>query len=96
MTALMAMASVLAAALLLSVLAVGLLLITKVLQSVRGSLEQIAMGVRAIETQSEAIPTGMSELVERFSPLAGELERAAERLTAAGRELGRWRMGAED
>lgn len=96
MMVLMTLASVLAAALLLSVLAVGLLLITKVLQSVRGSLEQIAMGVRAIETQSESLPTGMGELVERFSPLAGDLERAAERLTVAGRGLDRWKTAPED
>lgn len=95
MTVLMSLASVLAAALLLSVLAVGLLLITKVLQSVRASLEQIAMGVRAIETQSESLPTGMGKLVEHFSPLAGDLERGAERLTAAGRELDHWETAPE-
>lgn len=96
MSALMTLASILAAALLLSVLAVGLLLIVKVLQSVRGYLEQIAMGVRAIEKQSEAIPTGMAELVERFSPLAGDLQRAAERLDVAGRGLERRRTSTRD
>lgn len=87
MTALMTLASVLAAALLLSILTVGLLLIVKVLQSVRGYLEQIAMGVRAIEKQSASIPTGMGTLMERFSPLSDDLQRAAERLDVAGRAL---------
>lgn len=87
MTPLMTVASVVAAALLLSVLIVGLLLIVKTLHSVRGYLEQIAMGVRAIETQAGGIPPGLSQLVERFSPLAGKLERAGERLDVVGRSL---------
>lgn len=87
MSLLMTLASVLAAALLLSVLCVGLLLIVKTLQSARGSLEQIAMGVRAIETQVTSYPGAVDELTERVSPLGGQVGRAAERLDEAGRAL---------
>lgn len=87
MTVILAVASVVTGAVLLSVLIVGLFLIVKPLQSVRGYLEQIAMGVRAIETHARSIPHGLAELTERLAPLDEELARAAERLEAAGRAL---------
>lgn len=87
MTVLLTIATVLAAAVLLTVLALGLLLIIKVLQSVRGYLEQTAMGVRAIETHAKSIPRGLRALTDELEPLADELGRAAERLAAAGRAL---------
>ncbi|MBW3554610.1 MAG: hypothetical protein KY466_13935 [Gemmatimonadetes bacterium] len=87
MTVLMSIASVVAAAVFLTILALGLLLIVKPLQSVRGYLEQIAMGVRAIETHAQSIPHGLAELTERLEPLGEELGRAAERLDEAGRAL---------
>lgn len=83
----MVVATVLAMAVLLTVLALGLLLIVKSLHSVRGYLEQIAMGVRAIETHAKSMPGGLGELTEQMEPLGEELGRAAERLTAAGRGL---------
>lgn len=87
MTLLLTVASVLAASILLTVLALGLLLIVKPLQSVRGYLEQVAMGVRAIETHAESIPTGLGELTEHLEPLGDDLGRAADRLEAVGRAL---------
>lgn len=93
MTVLMAIASVVAAALLLTVLALGLLLIVKPLHSVRGYLEQIAMGVRAIETHVTSIPGGLAELTDRFRPLGEDLDRAAARLDDAGRALASRRTG---
>lgn len=92
MTVLLAIASVVAAALLLTVLALGLLLIVKPLQSVRGYLEQIAMGVRAIETHAKSMPPALGELSEGLAPRGEELRRAAERLDAAGAALAaRWK-----
>lgn len=93
MMVLMSIASVVGAAVFLTVLALGLLLIVKPLQSVRGYLEQIAMGVRAIETHAKSIPHGLGELTERLEPLAEELGRAAERLDEAGRALASRRTG---
>lgn len=55
-TLLLAVLSVLAVWALLGVLAIGLVMVLKTLQSVRGWLERIAMGVRAIE--SETAPLG--------------------------------------
>lgn len=51
MTLLLTILTVLAVWTLLAVLAMGLFLILKVLQNVRGYLEKIAWGVRAIEHQ---------------------------------------------
>lgn len=83
----MVVATVLAVAVLLTVLALGLLFIVKALQSVRGYLEQVAMGVRAIETHAKSMPGGLGELREQLEPLSKDLGRAAERLTDAGRAL---------
>jgi uncharacterized protein YoxC len=87
MTPLLVVLSVLVAALLLSVLALGLLLIMKTLQSVRGSLEQIAMGVRAIETQAGGIGPGVAAVTGELRPLAETLASAAERLGRLSPEL---------
>jgi hypothetical protein len=56
MTVLLTIYSVLAVWALLTALVVGLLLVLKALESVRGSMEKIAMGVRAIER--ETLPLG--------------------------------------
>ena len=56
MTLLLTICSVLAVWALLTALVVGLLLVFKTLESVRGSMEKIAMGVRAIE--QETLPLG--------------------------------------
>jgi uncharacterized protein YoxC len=79
-TPLLVVLSILVAALLLSVLALGLLLILKVLQSVRGSLEQIAMGVRAIETQAGGIGPGVAEVTRELRSLSESLASGADRL----------------
>lgn len=87
MTVLLTLASVLGAGLLLSVLCAGLLLIVKPLQSVRGYLEQIAMGVRAIETHGRTLPHTLSNLIDQLEPLGDELQRAGERLGTAAQTL---------
>jgi uncharacterized protein YoxC len=81
MTVLLVVLSIVLAALLLTVLAVGLLLILKTLQSVRGYLEQIAMGVRAIETQAAALAPGVTGVTQELRPLAETLDRAGRRLS---------------
>ena len=52
MTLLLTICSVLAVWALLTVLVVGLLLVLKTLESIRRSMEKIAMGVRAIEQET--------------------------------------------
>lgn len=79
MTLLLTILSVVAGLALLSTLILGLLFVLKPLESVRRSLRQIAMGVRAIEHQ--AIGLG-----ERASALETDLARAADRsASVAGR-----------
>lgn len=65
---------------LLAVLIVGLLLILKPLESVRTSLQRIAMGVRAIERETD--PLGQS-----VETLAASLGQAAQGLTGATGQL---------
>ena len=47
---------------LLGVLAIALFVVLKVLQSIRGWLERIAMGVRAIEKETEPLPSELRAL----------------------------------
>lgn len=69
---LLAVLSVLAMWALLGVLAVGLLMVLKTLQSIRGWLEHIAMGVRAIESETGQL----GDQVGRLGELVGDASRA--------------------
>jgi len=60
----------------LTELAIGLLLVFKTLEAIRGQLERIAFGVRAIEQQT--VP---------LEHMAGELPAAAENVQTALRQL---------
>ena len=68
MTVLLTVLSVLALWSFLTLLVIGLLLILKPLESVRKHLEQIAMGVRAIETQTAPLRPGVEHI-------AGDLQK---------------------
>lgn len=95
MPLLLTLLSVIAAVAFVSVLGVALLLIFKALQSVQRHLEQIAMGVRAIEKETDplgsragafvaALPeaaTQMNAAGERLAEVDGDLDRAARALT---------------
>lgn len=72
-TLLLAVLSVLAVWALLGVLAIGLVLVLKTLQSIRGWLERIAMGVRAIETQT----TPLGAQVDRLGTWLDDTSRRA-------------------
>ena len=89
MPLLLTLLSVLALWSLLALLIVGLLLIRKTLESVRISLERIAMGVRAIEKETEPLGPKALLFVEHLNgaiKLAGSLPDA---LTVIDRELAR-------
>jgi hypothetical protein len=75
MSLLLTILTIVAAALLLSVLAVGLLMILKPLASARGWIEQVTMGVRAIEHHLDDLPR--------------QADAAARSMEAAGATLGR-------
>lgn len=53
----------------LGVLVIGLFIVLKVLQSVRTWLERIAMGVRAIEKQTEPLPREVERLAANLRAL---------------------------
>jgi hypothetical protein len=75
-----AILSVLAVWALLGVLIFGLLLIIKALQSIRGWLEKITMGVRAIDKQT-------APLAAHAAALAASLGEAGDSLGAGARRL---------
>jgi uncharacterized protein YoxC len=72
--------SVLALWAFLTVLVIALLLIRKVLEAVRRSLEQITMGVRAIEVQTAPLGTAtlgasasLGDTIAEFTPILAAL-----------------------
>ena len=79
--------SVLAGWAFLNLLIAGLLLILKPLESVRSSLEKIAMGVRAIEQQTAPLATGAGALGPSLKEAANALSAAAWRLEEVNRDL---------
>ena len=79
--------SVLAGWAFLNLLIAGLLLILKPLESVRSSLEKIAMGVRAIEQQTAPLATGAGALGPSLKEAANALSAAARRLEDVNRDL---------
>lgn len=90
MVLLLTVLSVLAVWALLGLLVVGLLLIFKALDSVRRNLEQIAMGVRAIETETAPLGSNamrlrdnIGDVTHAVDDLAGSLERGG-RILAGG------------
>ena len=100
MALLLTILSVLALWAFLTVVIVALLAIRKVLEAIRRSLEQITMGVRAIEVQT--IPLGsravnvaatLSTLADDIVPLV-EVARRVEARTAAAAPLVRRAIGA--
>jgi hypothetical protein len=79
-TALLTTLSVLAAWALLGVVAVGLLLVVKSLQSIRHWMEKTTVGLRAVEHQTK-------DLRARGGLLAVSLSEAIDALEAAARPL---------
>ncbi|MBW3577281.1 MAG: hypothetical protein KY462_06000 [Actinobacteria bacterium] len=72
--------SVLAAWALLGVLATGLLLIVKALQSIRGWFEKVVVGVRAVEQQLAPLDAYARALSASTTDTAAALDAAARRL----------------
>jgi hypothetical protein len=83
----LAILSVLAGWSLLGVLAGGLLLILKPLESIRGSLRKITMGVRAIEQETAPLGPGADTLIAGLGQTGGGLSGIAQRLDAVVADL---------
>lgn len=88
MILLLTILSVLALWALLGTLILGLLLILRPLQSVRGYLEKITMGVRAIETQTLPLGARTDALGAGLGELNAALAAAEGRLASVHRHLG--------
>jgi hypothetical protein len=74
---------------LLALLIIGLLLIRKTLESVRISLERIAMGVRAIEKETEPLGPHAITFVDHVTAALGPVASLPDALSGIGRELRR-------
>ncbi len=90
MRVLLTILSVLAAWALLGVLMVGLRLIMKQLESIRGHLEKIVWGVRAIEQQTvpleahaDALAASLGETGDAVGAAAGQLDKSSRDIDAA-------------
>lgn len=87
MLLLLTILSVLAVWAFLTVLVVGLLLILKPLESVRGQLEKIAMGVRAIERETLPLGARAAALAAALNEAGGAIGTAARSFTEVHRDL---------
>ena len=74
-------------ALLVVVLAVYLVKIAASLRATIGNLAKIGFGVRAIETQSQALEPSLSKINAQLEAVAGDLERLEQ--VAGQRDAGR-------
>ncbi len=88
MTLIMAILSVLAVWAFLLVLAIGLLIIWKALDSVRGSMEKITMGVRAIEKETDPLSAHAGRLAERIGETNQVVGAASQGLVQLDTDLG--------
>lgn len=87
MELLLTVLTALAAALLLVALVVALFLVLRTLQSVRGYIEKINFGVRAIEKETEML-RGVERLNTGLTALAGGLESVGAHFANVDRNVG--------
>lgn len=77
-----------AAAVLLIALGLGLYFIARALESIGSSLDKIAYGVRAIETETSPLPECIDGINGSLSPVVGGFEAVGEDLSNADDHLG--------
>lgn len=87
MEVVLAVLSVLAVWAFLGLLFLGLLFVEKALESVRVSLEEIAMGVRAIERQTSPLGPGAHAVAVRLGTAAEALSTTAGAVAALAPDL---------
>ncbi|MFN2455243.1 MAG: hypothetical protein ABR577_13580 [Pyrinomonadaceae bacterium] len=87
MELLLTVLTALAGAILLLALVASLFIILRTLQSVRGNIEKINWGVRAIEKETEMLG-GVETLNGGLTALAGGLESVAAHFTNVDRNVG--------
>lgn len=72
---------------LLIALVLGLSRVLRALEGIRASLDKIAMGVRAIEKETEPLPGHIDGINSSFGSLAGGLESVKKHLESVDRNL---------
>ncbi len=77
-----------AAAILLIALGIGLYFIAIALEGISSSLDKIAYGVRAIETETSPLPECIDGINGSLSPVVGGFEAVGKSLTSADAHLG--------
>lgn len=87
MPLLLTILSVLAAWAFLAVLVVGLFLILKPLESIRGNLEKITMGVRAIEQQTRPLGVRVDTVTDTLIDADDTVGAVARRFSEVDRDL---------
>jgi uncharacterized protein YoxC len=80
--------TILAAAVLLIALGIGLWQIALALEGIGSSLDKIAYGVRAIETETSPLPNCIDGINGSLAPVVGGFEAVGESLTSADLHLG--------
>ena len=80
--------TILAAAVLLIALGIGLLYIALALEGIGNSLDKIAYGVRAIETETSPLPNCIDGINGSLAPVVGGFAAVGESLTSADVHLG--------
>lgn len=80
--------TVLAAAVLLTALGIGLFNIALALEDIGSSLDKIAYGVRAIDVETSPLPECIDGINGSLAPVVGGLEAVGASLTSADGHLG--------
>jgi len=80
--------TILAAAVLLIALGIGLWQIAMALEGIGSSLDKIAYGVRAIETETSPLPECIDGINGSLAPVVGGFEAVGVSLTSADKQLG--------
>ncbi len=80
--------TILAAAVLLIALGIGLWQIALALEGIAGSLDKIAYGVRAIDTETKPLPECIDGINGSLAPVVGGFEVVGTELTSADKHLG--------
>jgi len=80
--------TIVAAAVLLVALGIGLFQIALALEGIGSSLDKIAYGVRAIETETAPLPDCINGINGSLAPVVGGFTAVGESLTSADLHLG--------
>ncbi len=80
--------TILAAAVLLIALGIGLWQIALALEGIGSSLDKIAYGVRAIEAETSPLPDCINGINGSLAPVVGGFEAVGASLTSADKHLG--------